>query len=187
MQEEVPEAVEKYAFEIARSVSELKTSTPHRSVRTRSQNSGLLSRTFNNRLPPPFQGQLHMAASGGQVTSRSAETPQSSAPQQSTDSTPTQTFLPDSPTQQDQSPSNLANRNNSPAAVRACSLPEKRFLLLCMNIDKYLISLKQINITNLSDDQFLFFKIRQAHKELRGRRLGIFSLMIPTSVEIIKV
>ena len=65
------------------------------------------------------------------------------------------------------------------------AMPEKRFLLLCINDSRYFINLKQINITNIDDDQFLFFRIREAYRQLKGK-LWAFSLMLPVSVEIVK-
>ena len=184
VQEAVTGAAEKYAFDISRSVSELEAANLDQSAKSRTQSPGLRSRLFTSRSSTP---QMQLAASQDQVTSSSTGASESSVTQQNVNSNLIQPSSPNIPIQQEQYPSNLTNRNSSSATSRLLSQPEKRFLLLCINVDKYLVSLKQINVTYMSDDQFLFFKIRQAYRELRGGRMGIFSIMLPLSVEIVKV
>lgn len=118
-----------------------------------------------------------------QVSANLPRNPDSTARQQQSASTSSQ-----APTSEDELSVPGSARESSPYTTPPpTSVPEKRFILLCINAKNFEIKLKHINVTYAKDDQFLFFKIREAYKELRGKRFGAFSLMLPASVQVIKV
>ena len=80
-----------------------------------------------------------------------------------------------------------SNRGDFTSTLSVESIKENQFLMLCTNADEYLIDLTQINVTNIKDDEYLFFKIREAYKSLQHNNFSAFSLWHPTSVEIVKV
>lgn len=60
----------------------------------------------------------------------------------------------------------------------------KRYLLLCANSGFNRIALKNVDLTNVGHDEVLFHKLRDAYRELRGRRNWF---RIPKTIEYIKV
>ena len=64
---------------------------------------------------------------------------------------------------------------------------ESRYLLLCLSVGKYLVELRHVEITGVTDDQHLFLRIREAYRDFRRGAFGPFSLRLPVAVETIKV
>jgi hypothetical protein len=67
------------------------------------------------------------------------------------------------------------------------TLPNKKSLLLCVNKGKYRVNLKNVEVTNIGDDQVLFSQMRQAYGRIRRSKMEPLLLFIPVSVTIIKV
>lgn len=96
-----------------------------------------------------------------------------------------------------QAPSSIGNSKSSGPNKTSTSiqlpvdnlgtLPNKKFLLLCVNKGKYRVNLENVEVTNIGDDQVLFSQMRQAYGRIRGSKMGPLSLFIPVSVNIIKV